>query len=692
YATNQNREDLEDLRVKVLGGEVRMTRRWDGKQWQWNERWSDLGARPDKSLVEAKIDADAQPATGGTVTTGGTGGSGGGLVSNNTAPYFLYRNGQAYRRSDDRLNQLVYENQLRLTITRLEDGYRWQDQAGNRIRYDAYGRMLHYEDRNGVRVSVDRDPHGYITAIRDHHGTVVITYGWEAIPNAAPVKNLQGDDYTPQRLVSLTDYTGRQVLYGWDENNRLTQVTDVRGQVWSYAYATNGTLTSQTDPDGRITRYSISAKGIVSSRIDENGAGHSYRYRFDSDKKEYYLSSTDQVGTVTERWYNEHGIEVRREINGDLQFTVTVALSDNSQGTDNLVKRYARTTNGGGGSGGSSMSHPLADLPVYVRSKTVTDARGHKTVYEYDQWKNVLKVTYPDGATVSNTWQTQYARPLTTTDERGVVTAYDYDDKGNLLTLTEAKGTADERVTRYTYDAYGQVKTITTGESAANHTALATTTYDYDAYGNVTAITDALNQVITFSDYDALGNAATLTDARANALPVNQRYTWTRTFDAAGNLLSERDPDNRGTTYTYTPGGHLASVTEANNSTTGLTTNSRGLPLTLTDANEHTTTLEYDKANRLTAVTDARGNTYRMTYDARGRLSTTVDGENHTTRFEYADNLLKKVQYPTFHETLDYDNRDRVKASRQQANNQTYLRQRGYDLASNLTGSTDAES
>src|SRR5690606_1718891 len=122
-------------------------------------------------------------------------------------------------------------------------------------------------------------------------------------------------------------------------------------------------------------------------------------------------------------------------------------------------------------SGGSNYKG-VTDLnqPVYVRSKTVTDARGNKTVYEYDQWKNVLKVTHPDGATVANTWQTHYARPLTSTDERGLVTAYTYDNRGNLLTLTEAKGTVDERITRYTYDDHGQVKSLTTGESAANLT------------------------------------------------------------------------------------------------------------------------------------------------------------------------------------------------------------------------------
>jgi RHS repeat-associated protein len=693
FATNQNREDLEDMRVKVLGGDLRITRRWDGKNWQWNERWSDLGVEPDKSILDAKLDAAAQPTGPGTIDAGSSGGgTGGSLGGNQSHPYFLFRNGQGYIQSGDRLSSNVYENQLRLTITRLDNGYRWQDQDGNQIGYDSDGRMTHYQDRNAVRVSLERDANGFITAIKDHHGTEVVTWQWEDIPGATPLNNLTGDTYAPRRLVSITDYTGRQVGYQWNEENRLTQVTDVRGQAWLYAYETNGNLATQTDPDGREVNYVISQKGIVTSRIDEDGAGMTYTYRYDNDKKEYYLSSRDQAGTVIERWYDNHGIEVRQLINGDLQFTATVVLSDNSQGTENLVKRYSLGSTASGAGGGSYLGRDNNSQPVYVKSKTVTDARGNKTLYEYDQWKNVLKVTYPDASFISNTWFTNYANLHTHTDENGVVTGYQYDSKGNLLTLTEAKNTSDERITRYTYDDYGQLKTITTGESAANNTALATTHYDYDAYGNVTNITDPLDQVVSFSDYDALGNARTITDARANALPANEHYSWRRTFDAAGNLLTERDPDNRGTTYTYTLGGDIASVTEANNSTVTLTTNTRGLPLTLTDTNEHVTKLEYDKANRLTAVIDANNNTFRMTYDARGRLSSTVDGESHTTRFDYADNLLQKVQYPTFHETLDYDNRNRVKDSRQQANGQTYLRKNGYDLTSNLENTTDAES
>ncbi len=704
FATSQNREDLEEMEVKVLGGSVRMTRRWMGTKWEWNSRWNDLGGSPDQTIVEAvlapKTGVVNQPGSGGIggITSGG--GSGGGSVGGvfgtgsgssgvfSSQVAYIYRLGQAYTSA----NGSPYQNQLRYTITGKNNGYVWKDHAGNRINYDHYGRMTDYEDRNGNQVAVIRDANGAITEVKDALGNTVISYAWEDIPGAAPIKNVAGATYTPQRLVSLTDYTGRKVVYQWDASNNLTQVTDVLGQAWLYTYSATGELTGQTNPDERVVKYSISQKGIVSSRIDENGAGERYSYSFDSEKKEYTITHIDLAGTVTEQLYNNNGVELRRKINGEIQFTAAITLSDGSTSSNKMVAQYSRQMSAGPSSGGGnsvSFSIPYMES-LYTKNNTVTDALGNKTTHIYDQWHNEIKTVNPDGTTILRTWHSQYALPLTEANEKGVVTAYEYDIAGNLLVLTEAKGTAGQRITRYTYDQYGQVETITTGESTANNAALATIHYEYDDYGNVVKITDAEGKITTFSDFDVLGNARTMKDARANALSNAVQYTWARTFDTAGNLLTSIDPYGKGTIYTYSNGGDLKVITAADGSTATLTTNASSLPLTITDANNKITKLEFDQANRLTFLTDANGNKTQTVYDDQGRVARTVDGENNATQYTYAQSQLRSIQYPTHKELLEYDNRNRVKQTTQQANSRNYLRKRGYEQNGNLVSTADA--
>ncbi len=689
FSSFKNQETFEDLRVKVLGGHVRMTRHWNGRAWEWNSRWQNLEFHQVGFLAESQsawysggADATSTPSPLEQIEL--------------EPPAFILRGGQAYRKvpSD---GKIVYENQLRNFITKTEEGYSWRDSRGNGIEYDVYGRITGYHDRNKIKVSIERDPNGYISHIKDHHGNTVITYGWEAIPGADPRTNVQGEDYAPQRLKTLTDHTGRTVTYHWNAANQLSHITDVRGQDWRFVYSDKGELTQQIDPEGRITHYDIELTGKFNSRINHDGVGVSYEYGYDEEKDIYYVLEKHTAGRVEETFYNAMGQVERRQTNGEQQQKVSVVLSDGTLGVANLVKGYStKSTYWYRGDelvrvdtsvpGGRSID----TTPIYIKSETTIDARGNKTVREYDQWKNEIKVTHADGSTITRTWNVEYGLPLTVTNERGVVTEYEYGDRGNLLTLIEAKGKPEERTTRYTYDDYGQMLTMTTGESAAGKTELATTHYAYDQYGNVIRITDPLKNITQVKDHDALGNAHTVIDPRASELPAEQQYTWTKSYDAAGNLLSDLNPYGQGTSYTYTKAGDLKTVTAANGSTTTMTTNASGLVLTMTDANGHTTKMEYDDANRLTAIIDAMGHKTLRDYNARGQLASTTDGEGNITQYAYQNTLLSSIHYPTYKEFYGYDNRNRVSQTTQQANSRDYLRKRGYDVTGNLSSSIDA--
>lgn len=673
-----NQETIEDMRVKVLGGYLRMNRVWRGQHWEWNERWADI-----KPLYQREQVGNRQEDV---------------LV--------IYRAGQVYRKSGHTKDTITYENQLNQFITKTTDKYIWSDRNGNGIEYDLDGRVTSYHDKNKVYVYLERDANKNITRIKDHHQNTVLTLDYESYPNP----DTKAPNQTLYRVVKLKDYSNREVVYGWNNKHQLETVTDVRGQAWTYVYS-GPLLVQLKDPDGRITRYDIKEDGKFISRFNADGVGEIYQYNYDKQNKIYYRSKTNGAGQVTETWSNGMGQPVKESANGEDKIKIEYFLSDGSAGVENLMKNYSYRVEywyrgstflyklaicGPGqtpeGDGCVVTDPGLVNNAIYVKNKKVKDANGNITIYEYDQWKNETGVTYPDGTRTIRKFHSQWSVPVSETNQKGVTTAYDYETHGNLMELVEAKGTPQEKTTRYIYDEYGQIKSKSIGESAANDTDIATTQYEYDQYGNVTQIIDPEGNITKYSDYDALGNAQTITDARANVLPVNERYSWKNTYDAAGNLLTRRDPYNKGETYTYTKTGDLETTTAASGSQVVLTSNANGLPLTMVDGNGKVTKLEYDKAGRLTFTTDANGNKTQTAYDAQGRTVRTVDGEGNTTQFNYAADQLRNIQYPTYKELMEYDNRNQIKQITQQANNRNYIQKLGYDLTGNISNNTDAQN
>ncbi|MFA0810689.1 RHS repeat-associated core domain-containing protein [Microbulbifer epialgicus] len=707
--SSANREDLEDMRVKVLGGDVRMTRRWTHNGWEWNSRWNpiidysqfkptiSLGDRGALNAFETEAKMGALQNFGkGTFRAGSGGGAGrfglaarqGKVTLGCKQPYeyYIFRNGQAYRPEkfrSDVLNCISpdgdnYHTQLSQTISKDGDDYTWRDRKGNLIFYKE-GKLKYYEDKNNVRVTLEYND-DRVKAVKDHHGNTVISYHWQEYTEW--VNGLKVSKYL---LKKLEDYTGRTVTYHYGEDSgdalnyrQLIAVTDMRGHNWSYQYRTlssgERTLQSMTDPNGRVTTYSTNADGHINGYDNADGAGISYSHSYDNQSKTYKFTQRDNSGVVTETWNNAAGMPVKKLISGELQYQIEYQYSNNKT-ADDFAEQYRYA-------GGTQLIADVNAAPIRIISSTTTDARGLETKRYYDTFRNITRTEYADGSYTTTEWNTELTLPLKKRDERGVITEYGYDDKGNRLSLTEALGTPDQRTTRYTYDQYGQLKSETTGESTADNTVLATTSWEYDNYGNITKVTGPDEQVTAYKDYDANGHAHTVLDARLK--------TWSRDFDAVGNLLSGLNPYGQGKLYEYDDAGDLVKVTDASGTSLNITNNASGLPLTATDNTGNQLKLDYDKGDRLAIITDAEGASTGLEYDSQNRLRAITDGEQNRTTFTYQQNLLSKIEYPTYAEELGYDKRDRIGHSKQKANNQEYLRSYGYDLGSNLRSDIDA--
>lgn len=270
--------------------------------------------------------------------------------------------GAVFMRSGN--NVFVTDDRFFIRTTTVPLGFRWSDREGNTIDYDPAGRMTGYADRNGVRVSVDRDGQGRIVALRDHAGAVALTLTWSG-----------------GQVSSITDRAGRSVSYTWSGGN-LTQARDLRGSTWRYGYDSNGQLTSITDPldrawtvvyhqsfrvGGAGAPSGVSTSGrpprdfrvsSVRTLTDPMGSVWRYEYAYNRERRQWSAIERTPGGRVSERVYDLNGRLLRQ--------------------TENERQTFRRTLDGN-------------------RVEILVDERGLTTRRELDAFRNPTRITHPDG-------------------------------------------------------------------------------------------------------------------------------------------------------------------------------------------------------------------------------------------------------------------------------------------------------
>jgi len=243
-----------------------------------------------------------------------------------------------------------------------------------------------------------------------------------------------------------------------------------------------------------------------------------------------------------------------------------------------------------------------------------------ETIHAYNGWGVRTVTTLPNGQKIN--YQTGWNSPITAdksyftyihgNDIQWVKTWY---DAAGRQTETETIGAKDISMkTINTYNTKGQLYQI---QNIRGNLTI-TETHTYDALGRIaTHHSTSTNQTATYS----YGN-------RSQTASVNSR-TYTKTFDAWGNILSSSDPLTS-VAYQYHSSGQPKSITAAG-ATFGMTYNDRGKQATLTDPNAGTISYTYDALGRLKTQTDGKGALTTMHYNRTGRDSLMVQGGVNTT-------------------------------------------------------------
>ncbi|GAA4572708.1 hypothetical protein GCM10023176_36200 [Micromonospora coerulea] len=401
------------------------------------------------------------------------------------------------------------------------------------------------------------DPVGNSTATAGDYTTTNTYDAWGQLDTAKDA-NGNGTKYSsydangyPQ---TITDALTRATTFVYDVRGQVTKVTDALGKYSTQAYDTFGRpLDSKTPKDQAAGVFittpapTYDANDNVTQSTAPNGAVMTASYDA-ADEVTWTKAPVDVAGDPerkTSFTYDKVGhLLTTTEPKGNLT---------TSDATDYL------TTN--------------AYDEIYQLT-TVTNAKGDKITYQYDNVGNVQKVVDPrknattDTLDYTSTMTYDLAHRVTkATDAAGKFTSSTYDKDGLVTASTDQLG----NTTLVTLDQRGKPTEVKVPyKNDAGTISYRTTRYEYDQVGNTTkvisprgvATTDDPDDFAQVTVYDALNRVKETQSAYDKD---DARYTTpdktTYAYDAVGRLATLSAPPSAGqsvrndTTYSYYDNG-----------------------------------------------------------------------------------------------------------------------------------------
>ncbi|WP_299599172.1 RHS repeat-associated core domain-containing protein [uncultured Microbulbifer sp.] len=460
-------------------------------------------------------------------------------------------------------------------------------ERGEKLEYDALGRLIAKTDASGGVQKIEYNPAGQPAKITDAAGRL-----WQREYNEKgqvtasidPLGQITRYTYNPIGLIgSITNPLEQTTRYLWNPQGKLTAVHDAAGRSQHYRYDiaqrlvevqhgpdiqtryeydAQDRISAIIAPDGGRTEYQYNPQGLVSEITDPEGRSTQYHYdglsqvkkrtNPDGSQLEYrYDGERNLVGLI-----NEKGEQY--QLKYDLRERLTEEV-----GFDGRVTRYAYNKAG----------HLIA-------SRAVTDlasGKGVDTLYERDTFGRLLQEITPDGTT-----------------------SYRYNRAGQM---TEAENA--HRKLRWDYDAGGRL----IGDWQDNAEIL----HSYDSAGNRIATRLPSGEELTYG-YNEVGQFQSLharfagTEAATLLASINR--------DALGREIAREHGNGLTTNSSYDPQGRLQSLRV-------------GKFATDTDKPVENPLLErsygYNRSGQLTQINDSLRGNRSYHYDALDRL-TQVDG------------------------------------------------------------------
>jgi YD repeat-containing protein len=546
--------------------------------------------------------------------------------------------------------------------------------------YDAAGRLRSVTDALNSRESFEYDSAGGLVAYTNKEG-----HRWTYELDAA---GRRIREKSPQVAVSHIDANGNEVTLTRAIYTRTDY--DAVGNVVRRVEDENRDSLDEANVRPRITEYQYNARGMqVLTRFASAGA-------LDADGRELVVNSSDPWPTLRVSYdalgrpathtdvrgfrsykvYDAQG-RLRYEVDQERQIT---AYTYNAFGETESIVRYAT---------------PLAEQHIPANGAAITlpaltaagvivaDAtRDRRIDFRYDRLgrKTEVKqsaVDYYDAAGVKHVGQPEtrftydtYGRLVKESvllerapSERWADTFHWYDEAGRRIRTVDA----ERYVTSWTHDAQGRIATEiqyarqldssisldtnstppTPGSPDAVTGANRVVTYQYDALGRRThqihrvGTTSAFTSVTTEFTYDREGRLTGEKQALGNTLQT----TSTRSYDALGRVLEQRDPTRR--VFTGNPSN--AAVDLANSDQYAERVAATRFAYDAFGNATRTVRAGYTLAANGSLINPQDTRETRSRYDLQGRLVWTQEGVDAASRkiswryYDAADNVTKEV-------------------------------------------------
>lgn len=432
----------------------------------------------------------------------------------------------------------------------------------------------------------------------------------------------------------------------YDERANLLQKTDAIGSVWKWTFAktsdpagANGKLTEVLPLDSTATPVtSLLNRSLTDTRPRVTGETADWVNRYTYDSRGNLLQQQDDIGTLVTYTYFLNGlVETAKDANYS-PANLSITTSAYFPGTGFLKSR--------------------------------TDPAGNTTNFDYTELGWLKSTTNPLNQTVFREFNIN-GQPVRTRNAMGHVTTATFDEVGNARFATDAKLQQSE--SRYDgshlrYWAKDRAGNIT--ETAYNNRSLPTLTYSPAVPVAQTSGAPLSERLVTERSYDDAGRLCRDTepngdftehtyDANGNEIATRDRLgrVYRKQYDRLNRPVVSIDPLGNTSTSTYDEAGRILTSTRPNSNTTRHEYDGRGRLKKWTDPEGYIWIYTYDGLGNITDIEDALHGHYRMTYDVRG-LRTTEDNQDdlHWAYTYDALGRLKTQTEPTgIIRTLSYD-------------------------------------
>jgi RHS repeat-associated protein len=543
---------------------------------------------------------------------------------------------------------------------------------GTSEKYDADGRLVEIDLRNGNKVMLLYDKNGRLTQMKGPRGRF-LEFTIDDKGKAVRVESSSGITvrygYQGENLVEVRINDALAYRYTYDGGGRLVLIEQPQTGAVRVGYDNKGRVISREWADSAKERYDYD-DGTNTVRKTNSGGGMTV-IRWTKDYRQEEI--TDPIENKTTIWYSEKGKPVK--ITGSSGVIVensydalgrTTSVRDAAGrvtsfeyiGDSALLKSYSqagqtrfdyqydrqsnltsitsgnkaiisyRYTPDGLVESVAGFQIPEIRFTYYPdgRLKSMGNALGNETHYEYDSRGNLIREISPIGGTTMRTYDSMN-RITGKTDPAGGTTVFIYDPQGRIGSITYP----DKKTTTYGYDRRGRLVSLT--DRAGN-----TARYDYDNADYLVKVTHRDNSTEQFR-YDVAGNRIEATGTSG----LTRQYQ----YDGLGRIIREIVPGGAEISYVYDAAGNLTEMKDNAGSRMSYRYDASGRVTGITDSLGATAQYGYDSLGSLTQATDQLGNIKRYSYNPDGTLASVREATGDEGRYSYdSAGRLATIQSP----------------------------------------------